>query len=89
MPKAVVVGKTAGINHRCAKIHEAAFETLGLGYATQGGNLPPSQQCKIVPFAGKDVLQIEWMMNTLNNAGTGIVLRDAPPQFRRSPKGVK
>src|SRR5262249_28172196 len=77
----VVVREAFGIDDQSAQSAQALFETLGLGYPAQGSDFATLDQVQTATLAGKNVLEIKRVMNALDDAGAGIVSRDATAQF--------
>jgi len=73
----VMVGEAFGINQFTAERGETALKAFRLRDAAERGDFFSREQFEAVPLAGEHVLEIERVMHALNDAGRGIVLRDA------------
>src|SRR6185369_16214636 len=81
--KAVVIGEPLGINQFGAQGHEALLKAFRLGNAAERRHLSLLQQIQTVLFAGKNILEIQRMMNAFDDGGVGIEPADAFAQFAR------
>src|SRR5262249_40588140 len=74
--KAMVIGETLGIDQFAAEMDQALFKTFGLRDAAKRSHFPRFQSFQVQAATGKDVFEIERVVNALDDAGGRVKLRD-------------
>ena len=73
----MVIGEALRVNQVRAEFQQAVLEALRLRDAAERRDFLALEQVEIVALAGEDVLEVKGLVDTLDDAGGGIVLRDA------------
>src|SRR5260221_9276344 len=85
----MMVRKALRIDQFRTQFNQALLKTLRLRDPAQRRHLPAREQFETMPLTGKDILEIKWSVNALDNPRARILLRDQAAQSTGIPVALR